>query len=402
VVIVRWLVGDGSIVYKDQEIAEIESEKATLPLLALQSGKIKLLVTAGETVKVGTVACTIDTGFANEIQSSRIKDHITAENENKLKAGSPDGKDDRNAVETKSQQIKISPVAKKLMEENNLTTEQVITGLTRIHKEDVEKVISYQKNRLISGHQPVIPESRGTERIKMSQLRKKLSTRLVAVKNQTAMLTTFNEVDMSNIIAIRKKYQDEFVKIFGVKLGIMSFFTKAVVEALKIYADVNSMIDGEDIVYHKYMDIGIAVQTTKGLMVPVLRNAEHLSFSEIEKGISELAEKARNSRITIEELSGGTFSITNGGIFGSLLSTPILNPPQAGILGMHNIVERPVAINGRVEVRPMMYIALSYDHRLIDGRDSVGFLVKVKEFLETPAAMLFGNKNSNEILLGLE
>jgi 2-oxoglutarate dehydrogenase E2 component (dihydrolipoamide succinyltransferase) len=243
--------------------------------------------------------------------------------------------------------------------------------------------------------------SRETDRQKMSSLRRKLSERLVGVKNQTAMLTTFNEVDMSGIMELRKKYKDKFKEKHGVGVGFMSFFTKAVTEALFHFPAVNAMIEGEEIVYHKYCDIGIAVSAPKGLMVPVIRNAETLSLAEIEKSIAALAGKARDGKLSIDEMTGGTFTITNGGVFGSMLSTPILNPPQSAILGMHNIVERPVAVNGKVEIRPIMYVALSYDHRIIDGRESVGFLVKVKEMLENPQKILFGSKAPEEILLGL-
>ena len=243
--------------------------------------------------------------------------------------------------------------------------------------------------------------SREENRQKISQLRKKISERLVAVKNENAMLTTFNEADMSAIIALRKTYQEQFIEKHGIKLGFMSFFTKAVTEALKLFPSVNSYIDGEETVSPAYYDIGIAVQTDKGLMVPVIRNAETMGLADIEKHIANLAGKARKARLSIEEMSGGTFTITNGGIFGSMLSTPILNPPQSGILGMHNIVERPVAINGKVEIRPMMYIALSYDHRVIDGRDSVSFLKTVKEFIEEPGRLLFGRSSAEEVLLEL-
>jgi 2-oxoglutarate dehydrogenase E2 component (dihydrolipoamide succinyltransferase) len=243
--------------------------------------------------------------------------------------------------------------------------------------------------------------SRDTDRQKMSSLRKKLAQRLVAVKNETAMLTTFNEVDMSAIMAIRAKYKDAFKEKYGVNVGFMSFFTKAVTEALQLFPAVNAMIDGDEIVYHKYCDIGIAVSAPKGLVVPVLRNAEVMSLADIENGIKNLAVKARENKITIDDMTGGTFTITNGGVFGSMMSTPIINPPQSAILGMHNVVERPVAIKGEVKIRPIMYVALSYDHRIIDGRESVGFLVKVKEMLENPTKMLFGAKSPEEILLGL-
>ena len=242
---------------------------------------------------------------------------------------------------------------------------------------------------------------RDKDRVKMTSLRKTVAKRLVAVKNETAMLTTFNEVDMSGIYTIRAKYKDKFKEVYGNNVGFMSFFTKAVTEALYHFPAVNGMIDGDEIVYNKYCDIGIAVSAPKGLMVPVLRNAELMSLAQIEGGIKELAVKARDGKLTIADMEGGTFTITNGGVFGSMMSTPIINPPQSAILGMHNVVERPMAVNGQVVIRPMMYVALSYDHRIIDGKESVGFLVKVKEMLENPSRMLFGGKNPEEILLGL-
>jgi 2-oxoglutarate dehydrogenase E2 component (dihydrolipoamide succinyltransferase) len=291
-----------------------------------------------------------------------------------------------------------APAAKKLMEENKIPA-NVISGTGkdgRITKGDVLDLMA-------KGFKPSSKEeiTRDTDRQKMSSLRKKLAQRLVAVKNETAMLTTFNEVDMSAIMAIRAKYKDAFKEKYGVNVGFMSFFTKAVTEALQLFPAVNAMIDGEEIVYHKYCDIGIAVSAPKGLVVPVLRNAEAMSLADIENGIKNLAVKARENKITIDDMTGGTFTITNGGVFGSMMSTPIINPPQSAILGMHNVVERPVAINGEVKIRPIMYVALSYDHRIIDGRESVGFLVKVKEMLENPTKMLFGAKSPEEILLGL-
>jgi 2-oxoglutarate dehydrogenase E2 component (dihydrolipoamide succinyltransferase) len=284
------------------------------------------------------------------------------------------------------------------MDEHNLSAEDIVMGLKKITTKDVNTVL--QQKSLISESEPKTM-SREVHRENMSQLRKKLSHRLVAVKNETAMLTTFNEVDMSKIIQLRKKYQKNFTETHGIKLGFMSFFTKAVTEALLAFPKVNSMIDGDEIISHEYVDVAIAVTTDKGLMVPVLRNTEAMSLAEIEIQISELAVKARKFRLSIEEMSGGTFTITNGGIFGSMLSTPILNPPQAAILGMHNIVERPVAIDGKVEIRPIMYLALSYDHRLVDGRDSVSFLVRVKELLEEPYKMLLEGKDPEKVLLGL-
>ncbi len=284
------------------------------------------------------------------------------------------------------------------MEEHGLTANDVLNGLKRIGKNEVEAVIDYKSQdpsfTSTEKHRDADPKKR-------TPLRKKLRERLVAVKNQTAMLTTFNEVDMSAVMGLRKKYQSQFETKYGFKIGFMSFFTKAVAQALKLHPSVNSMIDGDEIITPNYYDIAIAVQTDKGLMVPVLRNVETLSLAEIEKGIADLAVKARSGRISIEEMTGGTFTITNGGVFGSLLSTPIINPPQSAILGMHNIVERPIAVNGKVEIRPMMYVALSYDHRIIDGKDSVGCLVHIKQFLENPVKLLFDGNEPEKVLLGI-
>jgi 2-oxoglutarate dehydrogenase E2 component (dihydrolipoamide succinyltransferase) len=382
-------------VEKDQEVAEIESDKATLPLIAPDSGQIKFRVQVGETVKIGAVACTIDTSVAKPagIEQSAVGNQQSAVSSRQSAVS------DKLQPATSNQQpvtIKVSPVAQKMMEEEKLTTEDVIQGLKRIGKKEVEEVLK------LRNHQPSVKTTanhREEERKKMTPLRKKLSERLVAVKNQTAMLTTFNEVDMSAVIEIRKKYQQQFEAKHGIKIGYMSFFAKAVVEALKLHPNVNSMIDGDDIVTPGYYDIAIAVQTDKGLMAPVLRNVETLSMADIEQGIAAVANKARSGRISMDEMTGGTFTITNGGVFGSLLSTPIINPPQSAILGMHNIVERPVAIAGKVEIRPMMYVALSYDHRIIDGKDSVSFLVHVKQFIEDPVKLLFDGQEPEKALL---
>jgi 2-oxoglutarate dehydrogenase E2 component (dihydrolipoamide succinyltransferase) len=390
-----WLVNDGDYVEKDQEVAEIESDKATLPLIAPDSGQIKFRVQVGETVKIGAVACTIDTSVAKPagIEQSAVGNQQSAVSSRQSAVS------DKLQPATSNQQpvtIKVSPVAQKMMEEEKLTTEDVIQGLKRIGKKEVEEVLK------LRNHQPSVKTTanhREEERKKMTPLRKKLSERLVAVKNQTAMLTTFNEVDMSAVIEIRKKYQQQFEAKHGIKIGYMSFFAKAVVEALKLHPNVNSMIDGDDIVTPGYYDIAIAVQTDKGLMAPVLRNVETLSMADIEQGIAAVANKARSGRISMDEMTGGTFTITNGGVFGSLLSTPIINPPQSAILGMHNIVERPVAIAGKVEIRPMMYVALSYDHRIIDGKDSVSFLVHVKQFIEDPVKLLFDGQEPEKALL---
>jgi len=295
------------------------------------------------------------------------------------------------------------------MQEHQLNINDVLNGLRRISKGDIETVMSLPKEenqktlkeeaKQTSSY--LEAENRETKTEKMSSLRRKLSKRLVAVKNETAMLTTFNEIDMSSIMELRKKYQKFFVDKYGVKVGFMSFFLKATAQALKTYPNVNAMIDGENIIYHDYADIGIAVQSAKGLLVPIIRNVGSLGLADIELKIKEYAEKGRKNKISLDEMSGGTFTITNGGTFGSLMSTPIINPPQSGILGMHNIVERPMAINGKVEIRPMMYIALSYDHRIIDGKSAVSFLVMIKNLLENPYKMLFGGDDANKMLLGL-
>ncbi len=397
--IATWLVENNSWVEKDQELAEVESEKATLPLLASHAGIVSIKAQLG-TIKVGELACTIDTD-AQKPQGIESKDAPTEIVKAEVKPAevtvAKEKIVDQKSTNATHGNVKVTPLARKLMDEKGLNIEDVISGLRKITTHDV--------NAILSSTPIISPKAeageRTEERTAMSQLRKKLSHRLVAVKNETAMLTTFNEVDMSRIMEIRRLYQKDFQEKYGVKLGFMSFFTKAVVEALKQHPMVNSQIDGDEIVTPNYYDIGIAVQTPKGLMVPVLRNAETLTMAQIESGISQLAEKGRAGRIGLDDLSGGTFTITNGGIFGSMLSTPILNPPQSGILGMHNIIERPIAVNGKVEIRPMMYIALSYDHRIIDGKDSVGFLVKVKQMLENPEAMLISGANPDKLLLGI-
>jgi len=394
--IATWLVEDGDVVEKDQEVAEVESEKATLPLLATDSGRIKIIARAGETLAVGAVACTIDTSVKPTGNAKKKEsEEKTAKPEEK-----PAKKPEVEEVKTSEKSdVKVTPIAQQMMKEHGLNVDDIIQGLKRITKQEVQAVISQNDSGVVSTQAKEI--SRESESVKMSSLRRKLSQRLVAVKNETAMLTTFNEVDMSEVIQIRKKYQQQFMEKHSVKLGFMSFFTRAVTIALKTYPSVNSMIDGDNIVYFDYCDIGIAVQADKGLLVPVIRNAEALSMAEIEKKIIELAGKARKNRISMDDMAGGTFTISNGGLFGSMLSTPILNPPQAAILGMHNIIERPVAVDGKVEIRPVMFLALSYDHRLIDGRDSVGFLVKVKELLESPEKMIFSGSDPEKLLLDL-
>ncbi len=423
----NWLVNDGDYVFKDQEIAEVESDKATLPLIAPENGQIKFLAKVGDTVKIGSVACTIDTAATKQEEKSQQpatsnqqpvtsnqqpvtsnQQPVTSNQQPETSNQQPVTSNRQPATSnqqpaTSNQQlvtssIKISPVAQKMMEENNLSVEDIINGLKRIGKTEVETVL---QTRSISSSVTSAEKHRNEDRKKMTPLRKKLGERLVAVKNQTAMLTTFNEIDMSVVMELRKKYQKDFETLHGIKIGFMSFFTKAVAESLKLHPNVNSMIDGEDIVTPNYYDIAIAVQSDKGLVVPVIRNVETMSLADIERGIAGLAAKARAGRISIEDMTGGTFTITNGGVFGSLLSTPIINPPQSAILGMHNIVERPIAVNGEVVIRPMMYVALSYDHRLIDGKDSVGFLVHVKQFIENPVKMLFNGIEPEKVLLNL-
>jgi len=395
--IANWFVENGDTVTKDQEIGEIESEKATLPLIAEDGGKIELLAEIGDTVTVGSVVCKIDTSV--KPAKKKAESMPVAKSSSKVKEEEQKEKPiiQSKSVDQESTAVKATPVARKMMDQEGLNVDDIINGLRKITASDVEAVLN--KGTASSFVNKEI--SREEDRTKLSQLRKKISERLVAVKNETAMLTTFNEVDMSAVINLRKKHQEKFVEKHGLKIGFMSFFTKAVTEALKRYPTVNSFLDGDEMVSPEYYDIGIAVTTDKGLMVPVLRNTETMSLAEIEQQILELAGKARKNRISMDDMSGGTFTITNGGIFGSMLSTPILNPPQSGILGMHNILERPVAIGGKVEIRPMMYLALSYDHRVIDGRDSVGFLKTVKEFIEDPASMLFGTGNAESLLLDL-
>ncbi|HNS16519.1 MAG TPA: 2-oxoglutarate dehydrogenase complex dihydrolipoyllysine-residue succinyltransferase [Bacteroidales bacterium] len=389
-----WLKSDGDHVQKDTELAEIDSDKATLSITAEQEGVLHILAPEGATVDIGTVIGTITTtASAGSGGDSGGSEKIPEPPSHEEKAEQPP--------------VRVSPLARKVMEENQITPQEMVGryGSYRISRKEVEK---FEQTRASVATKPEeaadTPSGRSEreiERQKMSTLRLKLSQRLVAVKNQTAMLTTFNEVDMSMIMKIRNQYKDAFKQKFGVSLGFMSFFTKAVTEALRLYPAVNAQIDDEYIVYHHFIDIGIAVSAPKGLVVPVLRNTESMTLADIEIRIKELAERARTNKITLEEMTGGTFTITNGGVFGSLMSTPILNPPQSAILGMHKIMDRPVAIEGKVEIRPMMFIALSYDHRIIDGRESVGFLVKVREMLEDPIKLLYAGGDPFKVLLNL-
>ena len=391
-----WLVENGEYVERDQPIAEIESDKATLELPAEESGAITLLVEEGETVEVGHVVCKIDTSVKGEAKKSGSVDGSESE-----RASESAVKEDVKGAEPKVEvAANATPLAKEMMAKNEIAPSKVNgTGSQgRITKSDV---VAYMTAGVSGESTQGWGGSRESRTEKMSNLRKKISERLVGVKNETAMLTTFNEVDMKPIMDLRKQYKEKFKETHGVGLGFMSFFTKAVTEALRLFPAVNAMIDGKEIIYHDYADIGIAVSSPKGLMVPVIRNAERMGLHEIEAEIKNLAVKARNGKITIDEMTGGTFTITNGGVFGSMLSTPIINPPQSAILGMHNIVERPVAVDGKVEIRPVMYVALSYDHRIIDGRESVGFLYKIKEMLEDPTKLIFGGKEPAEVLLGL-
>jgi len=396
--IAEWLVEDGDYVEKDQAIAEVDSDKATLELPAEASGIITLKAEEGDAVAVGEVVCLIDTeaekpGGGDDKKESKdkeeSKDDSSEEKEDKDKAEAKTEEPSKSSTPSQKQDSHAkgspSPAAKKILDEKGIDKKDVEgSGKDgRITKEDAVQA----KASMGSPGKG----KRGESKKKMSMLRRKVASRLVSVKNDTAMLTTFNEVDMQPIFNLRKKYKEDFKEKHGVSLGFMSFFTLAVVRALDQFPDVNSMIDGDHQIKFDYKDISIAVSGPKGLMVPVIRNAENLSFRGVEDEVKRLAVKARDGKITVDEMTGGTFTITNGGVFGSMLSTPIINPPQSAILGMHNIVERPVAIDGHVEIRPIMYVALSYDHRIIDGKESVGFLVAIKEALENPEELLMDN-----------
>ena len=407
----NWLKQDGDLVQIDESLCEIETDKATLPLVAEVSGRLKIILEQGSVAKVGDVACSIDSDAAGLVQANKSASMPSAP----LQKEAPLLAEKKDSQETGYPKGHPSPAARKMIEERGLETEQIEgTGPGgRILKQDVPekqqevpKEVQSNKESVTAEDNPVQEGSdassqtlgsaeissgkREVKRQRMSRLRRKLSERLVAVKNETAMLTTFNEVDMQQIFDLRGEYKDSFEKKHGVRLGFMGFFVKACSQALGEFPAVNSQIEGDEIVTYDYVDMGIAVSAPKGLMVPVIRNAETRSIAELETEIRRLAARARDNQLSLEEMEGGTFSITNGGVFGSMLSTPILNPPQAAILGMHNIVERPMAVNGEVKIRPVMYLALSYDHRLIDGQQSVSFLVRVKELLETPARMMLG------------
>ncbi|BCY28003.1 2-oxoglutarate dehydrogenase complex dihydrolipoyllysine-residue succinyltransferase [Flavobacterium okayamense] len=378
--IATWLVQDGDYVEKDQAIAEVDSDKATLELPAEASGIITLKAEEGDAVAVGQVVCLIDTSAAKPEDGAAPAKEVKKEEAPK--------KEEPKAAPAATQTYasgSASPAAKKILAEKNIQPSDIVgTGKDgRVTKEDAV-------NAVPSMGTPT-GGPRGSERTKLSMLRRKVAERLVAAKNETAMLTTFNEVDMSAIYALREEYKEDFKNKHGVGLGFMSFFTKAVTRALQLYPDVNSMIDGQEKISYDFCDISVAVSGPKGLMVPVMRNAELLSFRGVEAEIKRLALRARDGQITVDEMTGGTFTISNGGVFGSMLSTPIINPPQSGILGMHNVVERAIVKNGQIVIAPVMYVALSYDHRIIDGRESVGFLVAVKEALENPVEILMDN-----------
>jgi 2-oxoglutarate dehydrogenase E2 component (dihydrolipoamide succinyltransferase) len=377
--LVKWLITDGDQVEKDQEIVEIDSDKASFPIAAPDDGIIKILIQEGETIAVGTVIASIEPGTMKE-KKQPVK-----------KTETP--------VPSATREVPVSPLAGKLLEENKVTKEEItsFSGDKRITKKEIELFLKSKKEQQPVGKQI----SREIEKKKLSMLRLKVAERLVSVRNETAMLTTFNEVNMRAFFDIKKRFNEPFKEKFGAGIGLVSFFAKAVTLAFTDFPQVNSMIDGEEQLIFHYADIGIAVSAPKGLVVPVVRNADSLSLPEIELKIKELAGKARENKITIDEMLGGTFTISNGGVFGSLLSTPILNPPQSAILGLHKIMDRPIAVDGKVEIHPMMYLALSYDHRIIDGRESVGFLVKVKEYIEDPVKMLTEGEDPVKILLHL-
>ncbi len=389
VTLVRWLKKEGEWVDRDEVIAELESEKATFEINAEQAGLLTQIAKEGDTLAIGDVVCRIDTEAEKPAGQAPAVPEAPAKQEAAQAAPAP------AKTAEPAPAVKATPVAAAMIAEKKVDTKQIQPSGSngRIFKQDVLEALSRP------GRKPGIELfSREDRAEKMSNLRKTVSRRLVEAKNTTAMLTTFNEVDMSAIMEIRKKYKDKFKEKHGVNLGFMSFFTKACTYALQQFPAVNAYIDGENIIYHDYCDISIAVSAPKGLVVPVIRNAESLGMAEIEAAVVDLATKAKNNKLTIEEMTGGTFTITNGGIFGSMMSTPIINIPQSAILGMHNIVERPVAVNGQVVIRPMMYVALSYDHRIIDGRESVGFLVTVKQLLENPSMLLFGKDPMDSLL----
>lgn len=394
--VAKWLVTDGASVEKDQEIVEIDSDKASFPIASPEAGVVKIMAQEGETLAVGAVIAVV------EPEASSAKP-VMNENRPQRVASAPETPINPTATvapPATASQPHISPLARKIMEEKKISISDITVAFPgkKITRKELEAFAAMKKSTPSPiGH----TGSREVERKKLTMLRLKLAERLVSVKNETAMLTTFNEINMQAALKIKEQYGDLFKERHGVSVGLMSFFTKAVTLALKDFPQVNSMIDGDELITPNYIDIGIAVSAPKGLVVPVLRNAEMMSMAEIEQMIKALAVKARDNKITIDDMKGGTFTITNGGVFGSLMSTPILNPPQSAILGMHKIQERPIAVNGTVVVAPMMYVALSYDHRVIDGRESVGFLVKVKELIEEPARLLTEGIDPIRLLLDL-
>lgn len=407
-----WTVSDGDYVEIDDVIAEIDSDKATLELTATASGTITLKAEEGDTVEVGAVVAEIDTSAeapddqsdsseeSKESKDSSKDSDSQSDKKSKQQEEKESPKKEESDQSSKHAEGHPSPAARKLMKENDISSSQVNGSGKggRITKQDV---VSAMAAGIPAESTQGWGGSREQKREKMSSLRRKVAERLVSVKNDTAMLTTFNEIDMGEVMALRSRLKDKFKEHHDVNLGFMSFFTKAVTEALNQFPAVNAMIDGNEVVFHDYADIGIAVSSPKGLMVPVVRNAEQMGLAEIESEIKRLAIKARDGKLSMDEMSGGTFTITNGGVFGSMMSTPIINPPQSAILGMHNIVDRPVAVNGEVKIRPIMYVALSYDHRIIDGKESVSFLYKIKEMIENPSRIIFGGKDPEEVLLGL-
>lgn len=421
-----WLVNNGEYVEKDAEIAEIDSDKATLTINAPAAGVLQQQSEAGETVDVGSVIARIDTeqsapktktpkpeaappSSKQEPAPPETKEQqpeeASAKKTDETKSTTVSPEPDSQSKAEKDVKLHVSPLARRMMEEKELIDKDIIDYISRLRigKAEVEEVSNALKSSVSRPQESTktAQTSREEDRRKMSALRTKLAKRLVSVKNETAMLTTFNEVNMSRIMEIRKKYNDKFKKKHDISLGFMSFFTKAITIALEMFPQVNAQIDGDELIFYNYADIGIAVSAPKGLVVPVVRNAERLSLAQIEHEIRNLAIKARDNKITLEEMTGGTFTITNGGVFGSMMSTPIINPPQSAILGMHNIVERPIAQNGQIVIAPMMYVALSYDHRVIDGKESVSFLVKVKELLEAPETMFYQGADPLKSLLEL-
>ncbi len=393
-----WLVKDGEYVETDQELAEIDSDKATLAIAAPAAGKCILRAAAGDTLPVGAVICLIDTEASAPVKTQKPPSTEA------VKESRPDKKPEVTAGQETERKIPVTPLAKNILSASGIDQDQAIEMLkkTRISSKDVQTLLGFRETAASGSASPAGSFSRDEERRKLSSLRIKLSERLVAVKNQTAMLTTFNEADMSSLLEIKTTYQEKFRETHGVSVGLMSFFTKAASIALREFPMVNARIDRDELILPAYVDMGIAVSAPKGLVVPVIRNAESLNLAQIEATIKELAGKARNNKISLEEMTGGTFTITNGGVFGSMMSTPILNPPQSAILGMHAIMQRPVAIDGQVVIRPMMYLALSYDHRVIDGKESVSFLVRLKELIEDPVRMLVDGKDPISVLLGLQ